>query len=334
MKLVLFPDGDDPDSFCRKHTLEEVRSFIASAEQDFIDYMADRTDPGALRDPVRRANLINGVADTVARIPDAVKRSVYVEAAAAKFAMDPKILFQRISATREKLRTAQRQEEERARRRQAADLPPLPEDEPYYIQNRPEEAGESQEENKTVGQAERELLWFILTHGRDILDFDTDSEFYSGSEAEKPTVAEFIRASLDADGSQFYNSIYRDAYDAYFALYDKGLSQEDIIRDLLNGGDRRTAALAARLAIEKYELTVENFARALTTTSSWLVQYVPKAILSYAERKIEDRLLLLRGSLKDASPEEEAKIMAAIVRLQSAQRSVRVRLGRDRERNK
>ena len=79
---------------------------------------------------------------------------------------------------------------------------------------------------------------------------------------------------------------------------------------------------------------MENFARALTTTSSWLVQYVPKAILSYAERKIEDRLLLLRGSLKDASPEEEAKIMAAIVRLQSAQRSVRVRLGRDRERNK
>ncbi len=334
VKLVLFPDGDDPDSFCRKHTLEEVRSFIASAEQDFIDYMADRTDPGALRDPVRRANLINGVADTVARIPDAVKRSVYVEAAAAKFAMDPKILFQRISATREKLRAAQRQEEERARRRQAADLPPLPEDEPYYVRNRPEEAGESQEENKTVGQAERELLWFILTHGRDILDFDTDSEFYSGSEAEKPTVAEFIRASLDADGSQFYNSIYRDAYNAYFALYDKGLSQEDIIRDLLNGGDRRTAALAARLAIEKYELTVENFARALTTTSSWLVQYVPKAILSYAERKIEDRLLLLRGSLKEASPEEEAKIMAAIVRLQSAQRSVRVRLGRDRERNK
>ena len=57
---------DNPATF---ETLEEVRAFIASSEQDFIDYMVDRTDPGAQRDPVRRANLINGIADTIARIP-------------------------------------------------------------------------------------------------------------------------------------------------------------------------------------------------------------------------------------------------------------------------
>ena len=75
VRLLLFPDGDDPDSYCRKHTLEEVRSFIASNEEDFLSYMI-RVNPLGDGDPLKRAKLINDIADTIALIPDAVKRSV------------------------------------------------------------------------------------------------------------------------------------------------------------------------------------------------------------------------------------------------------------------
>ena len=79
VKVVLIPDGDDPDSYARKHTLEEVEAFIAANEQDFIAFKADLLLGEAGNDPLKRANLINDIADTVAGIPDAVKRSVYTE---------------------------------------------------------------------------------------------------------------------------------------------------------------------------------------------------------------------------------------------------------------
>ena len=79
VKVVLLPDGDDPDSFSRKHTLEEVTDFIAAHEQDFISFKSDLLLDDAGEDPLKKANLINDIADTVAMIPDPVKRSVYEE---------------------------------------------------------------------------------------------------------------------------------------------------------------------------------------------------------------------------------------------------------------
>ncbi|MBO8448920.1 MAG: DNA primase, partial [Bacteroidetes bacterium] len=100
VKVVLLPDGDDPDSFSRKHTLDEVTAFLDSHEQDFIGFKSDILLAEAGDDPLKKAALINDIADTVAMIPDAVKRSVYVETCSARFNISPGILFDRIKSTR------------------------------------------------------------------------------------------------------------------------------------------------------------------------------------------------------------------------------------------
>ncbi|MBQ6292059.1 MAG: DNA primase, partial [Bacteroidales bacterium] len=123
VSLVLFPDGDDPDSFCRKHTLEEVQAFIAENEMDFVSYMA-LVNPVAANDPLGRANLINEISDTVALIPDAVKRSVFVDAVSQRFGVETRIIFERINAARRQMREDEQKEAERARRRAAAGLQP------------------------------------------------------------------------------------------------------------------------------------------------------------------------------------------------------------------
>ena len=104
VKVVLLPDGDDPDSFSRKHSLEEVQDFIAANEQDFIAFKTELLLGEAGGDPLKKANLINDIADTIALIPDAVKRSVYAQASADRFDIDSTILFNRIRNTRESLR--------------------------------------------------------------------------------------------------------------------------------------------------------------------------------------------------------------------------------------
>lgn len=331
VKVLLFPDGDDPDSFCRKHSLQEVNEFIESNEQDFVSYM--RSVAGDFgKDPIRRANVINGVADAIALIPDAVKREVFVDECASLFDVNADALYKRINYTLSKKRDETLKEMERERRRRE-NMPP---DTPDIEAGLPDEQGRtpirvSVLENKTLAQAESDLLYFLLNYGREELDFQSDSEYYSGSELEKPTVADFIRASIDSDGSHMANTLYRRVYDEYSRLYDNQMPQQDIITYLQNQPDRDVADLVGQLSTEKYLLTVRNFENSLMTTSSWLVTYVPKAILYYSERRIQDRVESLRGALNGLSGDEELSAMQEIVKLQAAQRRINKKLGREKK---
>ncbi len=117
VKVVLIPDGDDPDSYSRKHSLAEVEEFLAAAEMDFVDFKSSLLLKDTARDPLKRAEVINDIADTIADIPDAVKRSVYVDFLSDKFEIRRDILDERISATRSKRLIEQKKAADRDRER-------------------------------------------------------------------------------------------------------------------------------------------------------------------------------------------------------------------------
>lgn len=333
VKVVLLPDGEDPDSYARKHTLDEVLDFIAGAERDFIEFKADLLLADAGKDPVKRANLINDVADSVAQIPDPVKRSVYADAVALRFGVESSILFQRISDTHQRLVEAERRMKERNSARQALPAVPAvsagaaPQEEPSA---QPHTAAGYVPENLTLAPAERDLLYFLLRYGCEPLEFESDSLYYSGSEEDKQSVADFIGAAIESDGGHLVNSAYKLLYDNYMRLYDDGLCQDAILRTLLDGEDRVLADLAASFATEKYPLTVGAFEAALTTTSSFLVNGVPKAIMVYAERRIQDRLDDLRATLASTSAEEQLPLMQELLKLQAARSRIRKKIGREK----
>ena len=117
VKVVLIPDGDDPDSYSRKHSLAEVEEFLAAAEMDFVDFKSSLLLKDTARDLLKRAEVINDIADTIADIPDAVKRSVYVDFLSDKFEIRRDILDERISATRSKRLIEQKKAADRDRER-------------------------------------------------------------------------------------------------------------------------------------------------------------------------------------------------------------------------
>ncbi|MCQ2180582.1 MAG: DNA primase [Bacteroidales bacterium] len=322
VRIVLLPEGEDPDSFGRSHSREEVESFIASNEQDFIAFKTELLLDEAGGDPLKKANLINDIADTIAQIPDAVKRSVYVDDTASRFGIESSILFERINRTRQNMLVEERVSEQRKAAK------PAEESATYGDTASMNESIVL--ENATLAKAERDLLYFLLTHGTDDLDFESDSDYYSGNEDDKPTVADFIRDSLDADGSSFANSAYRAVYGAYIRGYDEGLTQEQILRNLYNSADRTVAEVTGNLATEKYRLSVKKFENSLTATPSWLANYVPKAILFYGERRVQDKIDYLRRSLQTAPVEEQESIMKQMVSLQAAQRKIKAKIGREK----
>ena len=337
MRVVLLPDGEDPDSFSKGRSLDEVLAFIKDNERDCIDFKTERLMLEAGNDPVRKSGVISAVADTIAVIPDAVKRSVYVEALSARFNIESGVIFERISTKRQAMIAERKREEDRARRREEAGLDAVPaweREESAPVEPVQEQTLESYEVNKTVAPAEREILTFLLTHGTQTLDFPSDSEFYTGSEEDKDTVADFIISSVESDG-RLLNPAYQKVFDAFVAAYDSGnpgmpaeQRQDIIVRSLLDSPDRDVAFLAAQLSTQKYRLTMKGLENSMTTLSSWLVSFVPKTMLLYADKKLEYKILTLRTELASADPARMASILQNLSTMQKVQQQLKVKLGR------
>lgn len=355
VRVVLLPDGDDPDSYSQKHNLEEVQAFLQADEQDFIEYKTDLLLGQSGNDPLKKAELINDIADTIALIPDQIKRAVYVQSAAVKFGINEDALYARILNTRQKMIDDERKEAERERMREERQARanagpqsaganaggqsiPLPEDygEPAgdgYMDGQMEpvdvpvpadtaparaNAGGVYLENPVMAPVERDLLKFILVSGLDTMDFESDSEFY---DSEKTTAADFIRDAIEEH--PFSNSLYARTFDEYFKLYDADatLGQDDIIRSLMNSPDREMASLVGDLVEEKYRLTVKNFSDAMTSQSSFLVIQVPKAIMVYNSKIVRSQELALAARLKELgrmekTPETMAEEAEILVKFQ------------------
>lgn len=364
VKVVLIPDGDDPDSYSRKHTLAEVEEFLAGAEKDFVDFKSSLLMRDAAGDPLKRAEVINDIADTIADIPDAVKRSVYIDFLSDRFEIRRDILDDRISATRSRRLMEQKKAADRERERlrnqeearwsetstgPASELSgngstvgtsgipgyPIASDGSAYgnvteagpVESTQQRTGlDALIDNRIMGTAERDLLNFILTYGTTKLEFSSDSDFYTGSDEETQTVFDFIDQALEGDKSGFSNSVFQRAYEAYSKDYYDGYSQEEIVKRLMDGQDRDVAYVAAQLSTdERYDLSIDNLRNSMMAKTSWLTLYVPKAILVFQKCRLENREEMLRESLRQAqSASDGDRIMEIMQDILKVQKALKV----------
>ena len=360
VRVVLIPDGDDPDSFARKHTLEEVKSFIEENERDFISYRTDQLIGDAGSDPVRRSNLVNEIAGTLALIPDQVKRAMYVQDVSTKFNIDESLVYSKINDAVRAMREEERKEEMRRQRALEAGSQASAEggiedgaqpaggdgnnaggdagqDRDFNLSGNAGGAAPKPEplyEDPLLLPSEKELAGLILNHGMSELEFETDSEYYDPEGF--VTVADFIRDALEVDGHQFSNSIMRKIYDEYFDLYDSSpdMTQEDIVRTILNGEDTRLADEAASMLSMRHELTVKDLLNSMTATSSFLVRTVPKAILVYKLLRVKKQELELAAALQKLRRQggdnikEQFGILQQVQKVNMMRKKISERLGR------
>lgn len=339
VKVVLLPDGDDPDSFSRKHSRQEVEDFIKAHEQDFIAFKTDLLLEEAAGDPIKKAGLINDIADTISLIPDPVKRSVYVQMASVRLGVEESLLLNRIKHTRAKALEDKRRESERAAQaaaeasgasdsRQADwnegwEAPAVQESPWYEAVSAPQDSLVS---NREMAPCERELLTFVLRDGRKPLEFDKDSEFYDPDKT--ATVAEFIDASLYEDGAVFVNESYYQTYEKYMELYGQHLAQDQISVRLLSDENPVIRAVAKDILEEKHQLTVKKFEAALTNESTILTIFVPKALLTFNLARMNYEINRLSASLRGAEPDQAESLLMQITEITKLRNKLTIKLGR------
>lgn len=207
IKVVLLPDGDDPDSFAQTHSATEVEDYIKEHEVDFIRFKTRILTSGMDDDPIQRANVINDIVKSISVIPDEIIRTVYIQECSRSLDVDERTLTQQVT----KLRLEKAEKTATDRQRQAAheslgpDVTDYPSDKAAQqtkSEKSPETAGNS--DSDILEPVERELIRYIVKYGMVTLNFLNDT-----GDTESIPVIDYVAQELEYESIGFSVDVYR-----------------------------------------------------------------------------------------------------------------------------
>ena len=319
VRVVLLPDGEDPDSFARSHTADEVRRYIADHEQDFLNFKARLLLDETKGDPARKAMVISDMVQSIAQIPDAIQRAVYIKECARTTDTQEQVLIAEVA--RKRLTSSGDRETDEFLRRQSAQIRAEQQDEPQQATqaaiNTNIEAGSS------VPALERELLKFLMRYGH------RDFEVKEGQNMIACNVAELIFTELDADNMRFENEVYNEILDLYRKEWqERGIGQAVPMQSFVQHLNPAVIDAAIDLSTEGENYVVSELWRRkdvhVESDEEMLAAGVPKAITIFKSKAVERMIREQQRRLADEqlTDEEQAEVMRAISHLNQ----VRVKL--------
>jgi len=233
VKVLLLPDGDDPDSFARKHTAQQFKEYIEEHQTDFIQFKTDLLLKG-VKDPIKRAEAINSIVRSISVIPDSIVRSQYITDCARRLNVDERTLISQTNKYIAGDREEKRKETEREERQQETIATP-----DHIGLHTPQEQ---------TAEVERLLIQQIIRHGDVvIIDEETQEEGYV-----KMNVAQYIAFDFGNDGLAFNDDLYnRILQEAVEHSSDEGFKAETYFTQ---HPDIEISQIATRLAVDNYQL--------------------------------------------------------------------------------
>lgn len=354
IKVCLLPDGDDPDSFARKHNSTEFQAFIAKHETDFIQFKAHLLLKEAGKDPIKRAELIGSLVQSISVIPEAIVRDVYIKECAQLLHVEDKLLVSEVAKRREKQAEKKAEQAERNRRlterthtaaqpngqsteqpNTGTDNPVLPEGMPEgetplpspapadtYNSFIPQEGKEGQEFYKL----EQLILQAVVRYGEKVMCMVNDAQ---GNEVPM-TVIEYIMNDLQTDGLAFHNPLHRQILaEAAAHMNDEGFVAE---RYFLNHPNPDISKLSVNLINVRYQLSkYHSKLQKIVTDEERLYELVPLLMINFKYAIVTEELKHMLTALQDpALAQDNEKCNALMKRytdLRDVQNLMAKRLG-------
>ncbi len=351
IKVCLLPDGDDPDSYARKHNSTEFQDFIKEHETDFIRFKTNLLMEDAGQDPIRRAELISNIVQSISVIPEAIVRDVYIKECAQLLHVEDRLLVSEVAKRREKEAERKAEQRERERRRTTADAPatasetaapdgipaPQADDLPpeaaaqtppsaetvdNYISFIPQEGKEGQE----FYRYERLILQMVVRYGERVMCNVPDEE---GKEI-PVTVIEFVVADLQQDDLAFHNPLHRRMLaEATEHLHDDGFRAEHYF---VAHPDPVISRLSTELISDRYQLSKYHYKnQKIVTDEERLYELVPLLTTNFKYAIVGEELKHMMRALQDpAVAHDEAQCNALMKRyseLREVQSLMAKRLG-------
>ena len=296
VKVVLFPDGEDPDSFAKKNSDAELALFIKDQKQDFITFKAQILLKDGENDPLKKSDLIREIVQSVGLIPDQITRSVYVKEIARQFDIEESIISNELMRLRRNSLSKQFQEPE-------FNQVPLPENDLIKSQ----ETTDPTKEDAFRFKHEEELMRMMICFGtREIETLALDS-----NELHKTSVVELIHQELEQDLLTFEYPLFIKIYDKiieglnektfYTASYFKRIEDQEIVSFVSDIESRE---------IELSTNWITKFSIFTKSESDDLYSTVMNIIYNFKYKKVEEKLLSIKSDISKGDLSDEAILLA------------------------
>lgn len=239
VKVLLFPDGDDPDSFARKHSSDEIRSFIEANSKDFISFKTNLLLEEVGKDPVKRAGLIRSIVDSIALIPDAITRSVYVQECSRLMDIQEQVLLSELNKSILK----------EYKKQQSAEPGSL---EPLLDETPKDGVPDGSLPVFSLEFQEKDLVRLLLSYGERSFLLTISNE--EGAEEEHPiTVAEYIVGNLQQDEIILEHPVYSRIYSEYTEII--GIGQLPEVNVFTQHTDHTISRESSTLLVSPYSMS-------------------------------------------------------------------------------
>lgn len=316
VKVCLLPDGDDPDSFARKHNATDYQAYINDHEVDFIRFKTDLLMEEAGKDPIKRASLISSIVKSISVIPDAIVRSVYIRECSQLLQMEEKVLIEATAKLIEQAREAKFKEQQRKKEREqrltATPQASVPESSPETQTNETPAADFTSEtgnapfpsepapfptepytsyipsegnEQKVFYAKEEDLVRMLIRYGEKVMCYVENET----GEQIPFTVTECIASGLKEDELQFYDPLHRLVLQECEAhLNDPNFNPE---RYFIAHPDPAVSKLAVDLVSDRYQLSkYHSKGQKIVSDEERLYELVPRLLLDFKLSIVEEEM--------------------------------------------
>ena len=318
VKVVGFPEGEDPDSFAKSHSTSELKEYLTENAQDFINFKVSLLMQEAKDDPVKKAGLIRDIVTSISKIPDAIKREVYLQECSRILDISEQVLFSELAQILKKEQT------QASRRRTTSNNTPNPNQDPnqptpeYFLeqeQARNGGMGVVKTPKKTIEKKdqlqilEREIIRLLLLYGNEEIDFvnwvdavDKKGKPILEKQEYTNTVSNELYLNLQEDEIEFTNEVFKTVY--YELIHQLNQDQKISIEHLVGHQQLEVSSLATNILMdeEAYELSDWKRKEVYVTQVN---KILPKAVFDVILRL---RNILIKLKIDDIMKEMQQNI--------------------------
>ncbi len=269
VRVALFPEGEDPDSFARAHSQEELLKFLQNNATDFIQFKTDLLMPEVGNDPAKKAEVIREILKSVSQVQDSIQRELYVQSISQKMEISEASLFKDLN----QIVSSEKRKEEKQQRQEAKKLQVV-------------ESNAKLEVNPLY-EVENDLLSILLEFGDRMISYKV------GEEHQETTVIEEIIQQLEVDELGFRTDLGKKIYEEIKEGYEK--DELRIASHFIKDADDEMQQYISNSIFEKYELSPNWSARNIYVRpiEKDIKKKVNQTILNFKLLTVEEQIKLL-----------------------------------------
>ena len=311
VRIILLPEGEDPDSFAKSRNASDLQEFLENNHHDFIRFKTQLLTEEAQNDPTKRSEMVLQIVQSIAVIPDIIKRQVYIKDTATLLALPEEVLTRKVAEIRKKevennKRTNNTQEDKSTT---------------TIVENQQEEQNLTHKERNILN-----LIQVLIRYGERIL-YQTEEQMI--------TVGDYIITEMKNDSIDITNPLYQQVIEEYVANYQSPTFVSSVF--FQHHPNAAISQLAVDMIADKYQLSrmynkksiSENVVQEVQQDEADILpELVQRLLLELKYTVVNERIDAMQSMLKEAQERDDWQLITAILEQQPQLMEIRQQLCR------